>query len=394
MYTIKRAAELTGISVATLRAWERRYGVVKPRRSDGGYRLYSVDDVRTLAIMNSLVNEGWSAREAARETLDRLSSRDAGGVSGGPGPVSGEFGGGYGGAGGAGGSINDPVGGSSHGSTRGPDGSASSAGVNGSDGSNGHGRGGSANGADARNGRINGRADGRAADRGNRGSRPSGARIPRGSDAVSTTWESSDTDAFIRAATRLDASAAASVLDARFALGSFEHVVDHWLMPTLQRVGEEWAAGRMPVAGEHLTSYAVQRRLAAAYEAAASRGEGPTVLIGLPAGARHELGLMAFAVAARRAGLATIYVGADLPPDDWTEAVRARSAAAVVIAVPRLVDVAATRTIATRVRAVEPTCLVALGGRFQDSVGQGCVPLGHSITAAVDELMQRLQLLV
>ena len=36
MYTIKRAAELTGISVATLRAWERRYGVVSPQRSDGG----------------------------------------------------------------------------------------------------------------------------------------------------------------------------------------------------------------------------------------------------------------------------------------------------------------------------------------------------------------------
>ena len=45
MYTIKRAAELTGISVATLRAWERRYGVVHPQRSDGGYRLYGPDDV-------------------------------------------------------------------------------------------------------------------------------------------------------------------------------------------------------------------------------------------------------------------------------------------------------------------------------------------------------------
>ena len=78
MYTIKRAAEVTGISVATLRAWERRYGVVSPQRSDGGYRLYGPEDVRALAIMNSLVNEGWSAREAAAETLNRLSSRDPG----------------------------------------------------------------------------------------------------------------------------------------------------------------------------------------------------------------------------------------------------------------------------------------------------------------------------
>src|SRR3954449_5073905 len=85
MYTIKRAAELTGISVATLRAWERRYAVVSPQRSDGGYRLYGPEDVRALAIMNSLVNEGWSAREAAAETTRRLPSRDAGGRQAGSG---------------------------------------------------------------------------------------------------------------------------------------------------------------------------------------------------------------------------------------------------------------------------------------------------------------------
>ena len=82
MYTIKRAAELTGISVATLRAWERRYGVVSPKRSDGGYRLYGPDDVRALAIMNSLVTDGWSAREAAAETLRRLAAPEPAGRAG------------------------------------------------------------------------------------------------------------------------------------------------------------------------------------------------------------------------------------------------------------------------------------------------------------------------
>ena len=73
MYTIKRAAQLTGISLSTLRAWERRYGVVSPARSDGRYRLYSDADLRALGIMASLVNEGWSAREAAAETKARTS---------------------------------------------------------------------------------------------------------------------------------------------------------------------------------------------------------------------------------------------------------------------------------------------------------------------------------
>ena len=86
MYTIKRAAELTNIGVATLRAWERRYGVVAPSRSEGRYRLYSDDDVRALSIMATLVGDGWTASEAAAETLRRVNGgRPAGAASSGAG---------------------------------------------------------------------------------------------------------------------------------------------------------------------------------------------------------------------------------------------------------------------------------------------------------------------
>ncbi|NUO35009.1 MAG: MerR family transcriptional regulator [Dermatophilaceae bacterium] len=308
MYTIKRAAELTGISVATLRAWERRYGVVSPKRSDGGYRLYGAEDVRALAIMNSLVNEGWSAREAATETLRRLSSRDAAGKDG-----------------------RDP--------------------------------------------------------------RERTHAVPRRVAPLrpGSRYQSEDAEAFIRAAERLDSASATAVLDARFGLGTFEHVVDDWLMPTLELVGEEWAHGRLTVAGEHLVSYAVQRRLAAAYEAASGRADGPTLLIGLPPGARHELGLLAFAVAARRAGFATVYVGADLPAEEWVRAIEARRAAGMVMAVPRHVDIAAARKIVETVNRSHPEVVIGLGGSQQDEIGGSCVHLGHSITVAVGEMSRRLR---
>src|SRR6478736_9626710 len=307
MYTIKRAAELTGISVATLRAWERRYGVVSPQRSDGGYRLYGPEDVRALAIMNSLVNEGWSAREAAAETTRRLSSRDPAGreTSFGPG------------------------------------------------------------------------------DREGRGARVAPLR-PGG------RYQSEDAEAFIRAAERLDSASATAVLDARFALGTFEHVIDDWLMPTLQRVGEEWAHGRLTVAGEHLVAYAVQRRLAAAYEAASGRADGPSLVIGLPPGARHELGLLAFAVAARRVGFSTVYVGADLPVADWVTAVEARGAVGIVLAVPRPEDVKPAQKIVDTLRARRPQLVIGLGGGQQDAV-EGGIHLGHSITVAVGEMVRRLR---
>ena len=308
MYTIKRAAELTGISVATLRAWERRYGVVSPQRSDGGYRLYGPEDVRALAIMNSLVNEGWSAREAAAETTRRLSSRDPAGRE-------------------------TPFG---------------------------------------------------RGDRESRASRVAPLR-PGG------RYQSEDAEAFIRAAERLDSASATAVLDARFALGTFEHVVDDWLMPTLQLVGEATVRPRLTVAGEHLVSYAVQRRLAAAYEAASGRVDGPTLLIGLPPGARHELGLLAFAVAARRAGFATVYVGADLPAEDWLRAIEARRASGMVMAVPRDIDITAAQGIVDTVGRAHPEVVIGLGGSQQNEISGPCVHLGHSITVAVGEMTRRLR---
>ncbi len=162
-------------------------------------------------------------------------------------------------------------------------------------------------------------------------------------------------------------------------------------MPTLALVGEAWAHGRLTVAGEHLVSYAVQRRLAAAYEAASGRVDGPTLLIGLPPGARHELGLLAFAVAARRAGFATVYVGADLPVEDWLRAIEARRAAGMVMAVPRDIDIATAQEIVDTVSRTHPEVVIGLGGSQQNEINGTCVHLGHSITVAVGEMMRRLR---
>lgn len=63
-YRIKRVAQLTGINPATLRAWERRYGLVAPGRTDSGYRLYSDEDVAMLARIKALVDDGLTIGEA------------------------------------------------------------------------------------------------------------------------------------------------------------------------------------------------------------------------------------------------------------------------------------------------------------------------------------------
>jgi DNA-binding transcriptional MerR regulator len=55
---IGELARRAGVPAATLRAWERRYGVVEPRRGSSGYRLYTRGDERRLRSMADLIDQG------------------------------------------------------------------------------------------------------------------------------------------------------------------------------------------------------------------------------------------------------------------------------------------------------------------------------------------------
>ncbi len=69
-YRIQVVSQMTGVSTATLRAWERRYGFPSPGRSASAYRLYSQRDVDLVRRMQALLEKGLSPSEAARQVLD------------------------------------------------------------------------------------------------------------------------------------------------------------------------------------------------------------------------------------------------------------------------------------------------------------------------------------
>lgn len=56
----------TGVNPATLRAWERRYGTLRPTRTQGGHRVYSDEDVRRVRAVVALVEAGTQVSEAVR----------------------------------------------------------------------------------------------------------------------------------------------------------------------------------------------------------------------------------------------------------------------------------------------------------------------------------------
>ncbi|HSO98635.1 MAG TPA: MerR family transcriptional regulator [Solirubrobacteraceae bacterium] len=64
-------ARRVGVSPGVLRAWERRYGLLRPVRSSGGYRLYADEDAERVVRMRHALDKGLSAAEAARVALER-----------------------------------------------------------------------------------------------------------------------------------------------------------------------------------------------------------------------------------------------------------------------------------------------------------------------------------
>lgn len=58
LYPIGTVSMLTGVNPVTLRAWERRYGLIKPRRTESGHRLYRASDVERIREILRLMDEG------------------------------------------------------------------------------------------------------------------------------------------------------------------------------------------------------------------------------------------------------------------------------------------------------------------------------------------------
>jgi DNA-binding transcriptional MerR regulator/methylmalonyl-CoA mutase cobalamin-binding subunit len=283
-YTVKQVAALTGVSPATLRAWERRYTVVEPERTESQYRLYDDADVARLSRMAELVAAGTPASLAAQEVTREETL-------------------------------------------------------------------------------------------------PADAHRPSPTEPPSTT-------SLVEAARSLDPMVLDRTLDEAFAAGSFEYVVDGWLMPSLTQVGVAWTEGRIDVAGEHFVSAAVHRRLAQSFEAAGRREGAPVVVVGLPPGAFHQLAVLAFATGLRRQGLDVRYLGADVPTESWSRTATQLRPQAVVIAVPTAADVEAAAGV-VRVLAGSTDVLVGGGAAALLETDEATVLTG-SIVESARTLAERL----
>ena len=76
-FRIGELSKRTGVSPELLRAWERRYGLLRPTRSAGGLRLYAAADVDRVGLMQQHLAAGLAAAEAAAAALRAAVGEDS-----------------------------------------------------------------------------------------------------------------------------------------------------------------------------------------------------------------------------------------------------------------------------------------------------------------------------
>jgi len=79
LYPISAVSSLTGVNAVTLRAWERRYGLVRPHRTEGGRRLYSRDEIEMIRRVLRLLDQGVAISRVADAMRQAGASPDSSG---------------------------------------------------------------------------------------------------------------------------------------------------------------------------------------------------------------------------------------------------------------------------------------------------------------------------
>ncbi len=163
------------------------------------------------------------------------------------------------------------------------------------------------------------------------------------------------------------------------------------IVPLLHRIGHLWEIGEMRVAHEHLATAIIRNflgNLAASHEAPP---HAPVLVAGTPIGQTHELGAIFAAVTAMAAGWRVIYVGADMPANEFVHVAIESNARAIALSViyppddPRLVHDL------TRLKQLLPAGVhILIGGRSALSYEQLFAKLNLRFVESLTELRHAL----
>ncbi len=294
--TITFVARQTGLSIHTIRIWEKRYGAVQPVRAANNRRLYTEEDVERLRLLREATLAGAAIGQIARASLPELHRLLR--AAGAPRP--------------------------SRGLVR-------------------------------------------------------GQRIAE----ATATFEA----AAITALIEFDAATFSKLLDRAAAELGSPAVLQNFIVPLAERVGNLWRAGELSIAHEHFATDRLSEFLSAFARPYAENLSAPHLVLATPTGQLHELGAIIAAAAARSHGWRTTYLGPSLPIEELVGALRDLKPRAVGLSIIFPPDDAALRRDLKKLRALLPKNYpVIVGGRSAESY----VDILHEIKAIQVQQLEQL----
>jgi DNA-binding transcriptional MerR regulator len=169
-------------------------------------------------------------------------------------------------------------------------------------------------------------------------------------------------------------------------------LLEEFVIPLVQQVGNCWRQGTLRVAHEHLVTAALRSFLARLQEASKNPAGSPVLIATTPAGQVHELGLLAAAAVAADHGWDVIYLGPDLPPEDIASAALERNARAVALSIvypsddPRLAG-----TLVEIRRHLPEGVEIVVGGRASEAYDESLKEIGAHRVVDLRQLRDRLE---
>ena len=195
----------------------------------------------------------------------------------------------------------------------------------------------------------------------------------------------------IEAVRALDHIALESLLRSAFTDLGVVGAVEQRFIPLLRLIGDQWAAGVLTPAHEHLASDVIVRTLHWMRDASVPSEGGPSILFATTQGERHEMGIQAAATIASACGWKVIFLGADLPIEsilavtsDVQPDVVALSLVNSTDSQKRLDDVLAVRS------QLPQRTLMMVGGAGAERAREVLVENGIEVQTSTQEFRRRL----
>ncbi|MBK1856423.1 MerR family transcriptional regulator [Verrucomicrobiaceae bacterium 5K15] len=179
--------------------------------------------------------------------------------------------------------------------------------------------------------------------------------------------------------------------EATLSLG-YSGLLEFVIIPTINRVGDDWNKGILTVAGEHASTSFIKDYLAHSVRAFNLDENAPVLVVTTPAGQIHDLGASIGACLARMHGWKTINLGASLPAGEIASALVHAKATALLLSIVYPIDDPMLAGELHTLRKLTPDHLpILVGGNSLDNYAKALEQINATLVPSITDLTPALQ---